>query len=231
MDFFDNDDPGYSAWLARHPGGFVANMTRTKRSTYFVVHRSSCKTITPGSSRNNLPGAFTARSYRKAASEDLGDLVAWGEQQGFSDDGIRACQVCLAGVPLPTGAGRLFPDEVPVAMGKHREGAVRQVMVNSYERSAAARRACLDTHGHRCAACKLDMGELYGELGEGFIHVHHLVEIATVGEEYEVDPVEDLVPVCPNCHALLHRRTPALTLAELKAVIKWVGSEGSQTRG
>ena len=222
--FDDDDDPGYGGWLAGHLDGFVANMTRTKTPTYFMVHRASCKTITPGSSRNNEPGAFTARSYRKAASEDLADLVAWAEQQGFSEGGITACRVCLADTDLPTGTGRLFPDEVPAAVGKHREGAVRQVIVNTYERSAAARTACIKAHGHRCAICDLDMGEIYGDVGEGFIHVHHLVEISAVGDEYEVDPVHDLRPVCPNCHAMLHRRTPALTMEELRAMMKAAGS-------
>ena len=222
--FFDDDDAGYGTWLAGHQGGFVANMTRTKTPTYFMVHRSSCKTITPGSSRNNEPGAFTARSYRKAASDDLADLVAWGEQQGFTTEGITACRVCLAGTTLPTGTGRLFPDEVPAAVGKHREGAVRQVIVNTHERSTAARSACIKAHGYRCTVCGLDMGERYGALGEGFIHVHHLVEIAAVGDEYEVDPVNDLQPVCPNCHAMLHRQTPALSIAELKAIMKAAAS-------
>jgi len=217
--FFDDDDPGYAAWLAIHQDGFVANMTRTKTPTYFMVHRGSCKTITPGSSRNNEPGAFTARSYRKAVSDDLADLVAWGEQQGFADEGITACRVCLVGAKLHTGSGRLFPDEVPSAAGKHREGAVRQVIVNSYERSAAARTTCIKAHGYCCAVCDLDMGQRYGEVGEGFIHVHHLVEISTVSEEYEVDPVEDLRPVCPNCHAMLHRRIPTLTIEDLKAMM------------
>lgn len=218
--FFNDDDRGYGAWLAGHPDGFVANMTRNRSPTYFMVHRASCKTITPGSSRSNEPGAFTARSYRKATSEDLEDLVAWGEQRGFSEDGITACRVCLAGIELPAATGRLFPDEVPAEAGKHSEGAVHQVIVNAYERSAAARTACIKARGHRCAVCDLDMGELYGKLGEGFIHVHHLVEISAVGSEYEVDPVDDLRPVCPNCHAMLHRRTPALTIGELEGLMK-----------
>ena len=218
--FFDDDDPGYGAWLQGHPDGFVANMTRTMNPTYFKVHRASCKTITPGSSRSNGAGAFTARAYRKASSEDLRDLVVWGEQQGFPESGMSACRVCLDGPALPTGAGRLFPDEVSAAEARHPEGATRQVLVNSYERSSAARSACLRTHGYRC----FDMGELYGDLGVGFIRVHHLVELASVGDEYEVDPSADLRPVCPNCHAMLHRRTPPLSIAELQGLMEQAAS-------
>lgn len=49
--------------------------------------------------------------------------------------------------------------------------------------------------------------------------VHHLQEISSIGEEYEVNPIEDLRPVCPNCHAMLHKRDPAYSIADLKVVI------------
>ena len=215
--FFDNDDAGYSLWLGKHPHAFVANMTRTKTPKYFKVHRTSCKTITPGSSRNNHPGAFTAGSYRKAAATSLLELVAWANQQGFDADAAQACRRCLRGVSIPTGAGRLYPDEVPVSQGRLVEGAIRQIVVNSFERSAAARERCIRAHGTRCAVCDLDMYARYGEIGRGFIHVHHLVELATIGAEYEVDPVKDLRPVCPNCHAMLHRTLPALSIEAVRS--------------
>ena len=51
----------------------------------------------------------------------------------------------------------------------------------------------------------MDFENMYGELGKGFIHVHHIVPISMIGKEYKIDPIKDLVPVCPNCHAMLHR--------------------------
>lgn len=63
---------------------------------YFVVHRSTCKTITPGSSRSNEPGAFTARDYRKAAAREVNVLVRWAEQNGFDLSSLKLCQVCGA---------------------------------------------------------------------------------------------------------------------------------------
>jgi|GEM_PF-1714082 len=192
-------------------------MTRTKTPTYFMVHRASCKTITPGSSRNNEPGAFTARKYRKATAQDLGELTFWAEQAGFTEAGITACRVCMGDASLQTGAGRLYPDEVPEGVGSLREGASRQVLVNTFERSAAARAACLRAHGTQCAVCELEMGDRYGEIGEGFVHVHHLVELASVGKQYQIDPIADLRPVCPNCHAMLHRHVPALSIEDLRS--------------
>ena len=84
------------------------------------------------------------------------------------------------------------------------EGSVTRVSVNRYERSRAARAACIDQHGAQCAACGLNFEKMYGEIGRGFIHVHHIVPVSQSGGAYKLDPVKDLVPVCPNCHAMLH---------------------------
>lgn len=113
---------------------------------------------------------------------------------------------------------RLHPDELEPGL-TYPEGAKRQVRVNAYERNAAARRACLASHGHRCAVCDVSFAERYGSLGEGFIHVHHTLPLSTVPADYKVDPVADLIPVCPNCHAMLHRREPPLTIDQLRAQI------------
>lgn len=110
------------------------------------------------------------------------------------------------------------PEEIPPST-THLEGRVRQVLVNAYERNSAARTACLAHYGHACSVCGFDFGKAYGPIGKDFIHVHHLKEIASIAEEYEVDPIHDLRPVCPNCHAMLHRRNPAFTLIDLQHLI------------
>jgi 5-methylcytosine-specific restriction protein A len=98
------------------------------------------------------------------------------------------------------------------------EGAVTQVMVNRYERNPAARLACIAHWGTTCKVCGFDFGKVYGDLGSGYIHVHHLRELASIGQSYTVDPIDDLRPVCANCHAMLHRQQPALTLEDLERV-------------
>ncbi len=96
---------------------------------------------------------------------------------------------------------------------------MRQALVNLYERKPAARVACIAHYGATCSVCDFNFGKIYGEIGEGFIHVYHLTEISSIGEEYEVDPIKDLRPVCPNCHAMLHKRDPAYSIDELKDMI------------
>lgn len=100
------------------------------------------------------------------------------------------------------------------------EGATRTVTINYYERSAAARQGCLDHWGTSCSVCDFNFAEAYGEIGEGYIHVHHLKSLADIGEEYEVDPIADLRPICPNCHAMIHRREPPYSISELRTILR-----------
>lgn len=52
----------------------------------------------------------------------------------------------------------------------------------------------------------MSFDETYGMFAKDFIHVHHIKPLSEINEEYEVDPINDLIPVCPNCHAMLHRQ-------------------------
>ena len=115
--------------------------------------------------------------------------------------------------------GMLYPDELPQEAA-YLEGLGKQVLVNKYERSQEARNACISHYSCACQVCELDFGEMYGDLGAGFIHVHHKEPIASIRSEYIVDPVKDLVPVCPNCHAMLHRREPPLDIDELRDLMQ-----------
>lgn len=65
---------------------------------------------------------------------------------------------------------------------------------------------CIEKYGCKCSVCGFDFEKEYGELGKGFIHIHHIVPIARIGKEYKIDYEKDLIPVCPNCHAMLHRK-------------------------
>jgi 5-methylcytosine-specific restriction enzyme A len=86
------------------------------------------------------------------------------------------------------------------------EGIKKQVYVNRYERSSVARAKCIEAHGCVCEICTFNFEEQYGELGKEFIHVHHITPIHSIGINYKIDYVNDLIPVCPNCHAMLHRK-------------------------
>jgi len=95
------------------------------------------------------------------------------------------------------------------------EGAEMLRLVKLYERSRINRAACIEMHGTACRICGFNFADRFGDLGEGFIHVHHIIPVSEMGGGYVLDPVKDLIPVCPNCHAMLHRRRPALNPEEL----------------
>ena len=90
-----------------------------------------------------------------------------------------------------------------------REGAVRSVFVNRYERSRGARAACLRHYGSTCQICGFDFEAVYGPIGARGIHVQHLVELSSLGADYRVDPVADLFPMCPNCQRDAPQRVTA----------------------
>lgn len=102
------------------------------------------------------------------------------------------------------------------------EGVKKQVIVNKYERNPEARKKCIELKGCICAVCSMNFEKVYGVLGKNFIHIHHIVPISTIGESYEINYETDLVPVCPNCHAMLHRglNGRVLTVKELKHIIE-----------
>lgn len=96
------------------------------------------------------------------------------------------------------------------------EGASYTVKTTRYERSSLNRAACIEIYGTTCKVCSMDFEESYGEIGKGYIHVHHKIPLSEIDDSYTVNPKEDLIPVCPNCHAMLHKRTPPFTVQELK---------------
>lgn len=116
-------------------------------------------------------------------------------------------------------AETVFPDEVNPNV-KYFEGRTKKVTVNSYERNQLARQECIEHFGLNCQICLFNFQEHYGELGQNFIHVHHVIDISTLGKEYSVNPKKDLIPVCPNCHAMLHKKKPAYLVEELKKIIQ-----------
>lgn len=98
----------------------------------------------------------------------------------------------------------------------YREGKRFSVTSTAIERNPEARNACIRHFGCSCQVCGFNFYEKYGELGRDYIHVHHLNELANSNGEYELDPTTDLVPLCPNCHAMVHKKKPAISVEELR---------------
>lgn len=137
-----------------------------------------------------------------------------GARRGHSDDAVRALSEWAArALPLPTF-------KRPKVATSRWEGAIKESRATTYERSAAARAACLDHHGCQCVACGLLFEQRYGPDAMGLIHVHHVRAVSSRGRRYKVNPVADLRPVCPNCHAVIHSVRSPLTIAQVRLMLK-----------
>lgn len=97
------------------------------------------------------------------------------------------------------------------------EGGVKQVSMNRYERNPEARRRCIDKYGTNCYVCGMNFRDMYGEIGDGFIHVHHIIPISEQKVQHLIHD-DNLIPVCPNCHAMLHKGN--FSVEDLKIIIK-----------
>lgn len=151
----------------------------------------------------NFNGGLNSKCFRLLTAQGF-EIVLKKENQGHSDISI-------------------FPNEIPM-QGEFNEGVATQVMINRFERDSKARQAALGWHGSLCKICGVDMVKIYGDIAEGFIHIHHLIPLSDIKENYYLDPKKDLIPVCPNCHAMLRRRTPPFSPDELKPKIKYYSS-------
>ena len=99
------------------------------------------------------------------------------------------------------------------------EGAKLKITINKYERDQKARNECIKIHGYSCKICNFNFEKTFGLLGNKYIHVHHLTPISEIGENYILNPGKDLVPVCPNCHAMLHKSENPADIEKLKQML------------
>lgn len=140
----------------------------------------------------------------------------------FSEDELRVARARLARygyfdepdeTPRPDNA---LSEEVETFI----EGKSSKVIVNVYERDPKARALCIERHGATCCICGFSFAEFYGSELVGYIHVHHLCSLASINGEYEVNPETDLRPVCPNCHAVIHRTKTVRTIEQVRSLIR-----------
>ena len=149
---------------------------------------------------------------------------------------IRAAAHTLKGIPRKTSfsashspgliqyAKQLVADERSDALEAETpehffEGAMRRVSSNVYERDRNARGKCIEIHGATCSVCNFNFQAVYGDSAAGFIHVHHVTPLSSIHELHQTNPVEDLVPLCPNCHCVIHMVNPPYSVEQVKKML------------
>lgn len=103
------------------------------------------------------------------------------------------------------------------------EGDQNSILVNKYERSRYNRALCLRYYGFSCRGCGIHMEAKYGPIGQNVIHVHHVIPLSLMEGSYRLNPIKDLIPLCPNCHNVVHRVTPPLSIADLNVQTGYLG--------
>ena len=217
------------------PGAFAGDLVASMRSADeagrqgFITVLDSCRVegaeiifMLNGAAREVSDPAIWSAPWRSMSLVVRRGMLALNEGNEAEDARLialwtgRAAAAILALLPLEQedSAGEVEPD-TPGIVGLP-EGAKTRVEVNRYERDRRNRAAALAIHGYACRACDLDMGDRYGEAAAGLIEVHHVTPVSEVGEGYVIDPRSDLVPLCPHCHSVTHRRSPPFSVAELR---------------
>ncbi len=98
------------------------------------------------------------------------------------------------------------------------EGGSYSKMVKIFKRNPKAKLECLIHYGYDCQICGFNFDE-YGDIGKNYIQVHHKELLSLKKEEYIIDPINDLIPLCANCHVMVHSKNPPYEIEELKKLM------------
>jgi 5-methylcytosine-specific restriction protein A len=103
------------------------------------------------------------------------------------------------------------------------EGRVLQTLHKRRERSGGLPRkkkakVLKSTGALACEVCRFDFKATYGKVGHGFAECHHDKPISTL-KPGEKTKLSDLRIVCSNCHRMLHRTRPWLSVDDLRSLL------------
>jgi predicted HNH restriction endonuclease len=156
-----------------------------------------------GKQVNTLYSIRQCRKLEKPFS--MTALIKVANDKHINEDFKYSYSIVYAYSAIPDSEIETYPEEV-VNGEQYYEGTTRKVTVNVYERNRDARKKCLAHYGYACIVCEKELKNEYGSIGENFIHVHHLKPLSKINKSYKIDPIADLRPICPNCHAMIHKK-------------------------
>src|SRR5574344_22227 len=102
---------------------------------------------------------------------------------------------------------------------KQVEGRLTETIILRRQRNSLSRERCLAESGYKCYVCGFDFEKYYGEIGKGFLEVHHKRPMSTYEEDHEL-PQSELVALCSNCHSMVHRKKDIIDVDKLKRMIE-----------
>jgi len=207
----------------REEFGATARQVVSERAAFIrerlpdFVLRLSATQIALGSAAR-LPGDY-------AAGQALGltySLNNLPDEQTLADD-LRTALQAYRALTFRGGLDTELANEVGGEFEQPQSlTELRQLRLHCrIERNVTAANAAKQHHGSRCQACDVDLGELYGRIGQGYIEAHHLRPISTLEEGVIVryDVAAEFAAVCPNCHRMIHRMEDPSNLYKLRALL------------
>jgi hypothetical protein len=237
----------FQDWRLENPDGFF--LTQKGKQSYSLHHVGCHHIGSPfwdGTVAESRGSLHSSTASQKICSSNPNELLSWLANRGAAHSTCRHCvdasnpnhlkPSILAnqrmegwleelnelseeeGSPLQESNNWPVQEELPADTPLF-EGARLIIQVNAFERNPVARRKCISHYGTSCSVCGFNFGATYGSSAENYIHTHHLKPLASIGEEYVIDPINDLRPVCANCHAVIHLRQPPYSIEEVKGML------------
>lgn len=103
----------------------------------------------------------------------------------------------------------------------YKEGKIQVKFGSKFERNPHLRQKAIDIHGTTCKVCGFNFEEVYGDIGKNFIEIHHIKPMYIIRKEVSVNPNTDLIPLCSNCHKMVHRnKKKPYTIEQLKHILE-----------
>lgn len=121
-------------------------------------------------------------------------------------------------------AGKTWSIETEDTVGpqerlSEEEGGHQLFLSRRYERSRNNRKVAIEVHGRNCHVCGFSFDATYGQISNGYVEIHHLVPVSMMQGPRVLDPRVDLVPLCANCHRMVHRKWPPVPPEELRKAV------------
>ncbi len=69
-----------------------------------------------------------------------------------------------------------------------------------------------------CQVCGFDFEKTYGQIGKDFIEGHHTIAVSEMSSDHKTK-VEDIAMLCANCHRMVHKKRPWLTMKDLDKLL------------
>jgi predicted HNH restriction endonuclease len=218
-----------------------AHVRLSKYPYYFGVGQVGAVTVDGESSKQdyyceivNYSSFSQPVPLRAPDTDETFEVIPTTRASNFWRDGVRPCNQDVFDRIIGASGLHLEPGHaIPIETNDDRQGTKtafetivedgtgRRVYGTRYERNPRLRARALQLHGTTCKGCGFNFEQVYGEHGQGYIHVHHLNPISGTGGIVSVNPQTDMTVLCPNCHSMVHRYPgKMLSLPQLQALIQ-----------